>query len=598
LAIKEYLPKDIASRERNSKEVHAFYRESMSDFYVGLEKFIEEARVLARFRNHPNIVSVSDFFKENNTAYIVMDYLEGVTFKEYLKHKGGRLTFEEAMRIMTPVLDALREVHSVGMLHRDISPDNIYITRIGQVKLLDFGAARQTMGEASKSLSVILKPGYAPSEQYFSKGKQGPWTDVYAVAATIYAAITGVLPPESLERAEEDTLKAPSMLGVQISVTAEKALLKALAVKGVERWQTMAEFHDGLTTVQQVVFRNPRKTSTQEVAAQNADDTSTSENKIQPLKSKKPYLILGGGFVIICVVVVLFVFSANNTPKIQVGEYIKFGKYYDEPILWRVVHNDDDGDPVLFSDKIIAIKGFDAAGKYHKDSTRADYGSNNYEKSNLRQWLNSTSVTIDWSQNSPSITNMTDKNNSYDKEAGFLSNGNFSSSERKMIKPIIHKVLLAKIDRAQADGGSEIHERNIGKPDVAVWNYDSAFYKNVEDSVFLLSVKQIKEWVYDQRSILGNDYHIGKPTAIVIFKFLFNNDESNSDGNWYYWLNSPNAKYSSGVRTIDSDGEVSSASAYSNNLGIRPALQLDLSEAIFTDEGDGSYENPFVIKSD
>lgn len=243
VAIKEFLPKELAGRDRHSTEVLVYTSgDSQAQFAVGLDKFLDEARVLAKFKNHPNIVAVSSFFHQFNTAYIVMDYLEGITFKEYLQRKGGRLPYEEVMKIMTPVLDALREVHEVGMLHRDISPDNVYITRKGQVKVLDFGAARQAMGEASKSLSVILKPGYAPSEQYFTKGKQGPWTDIYAVAATIYHALTGQLPPESLERTEEDTLQPPSALGCELPQHAEAALLKALAIKGSDRFQTVAAF--------------------------------------------------------------------------------------------------------------------------------------------------------------------------------------------------------------------------------------------------------------------------------------------------------------------------------------------------------------------
>ena len=175
-----------------------------------------------------------------------MEYVEGVTLKEYLAKKGGQISFEEAKGIMMPVMDALREVHQAGMLHRDISPDNIYITTAAQVKILDFGAARYFAGEQSKSLSVILKSGYAPEEQYRSKGKQGPWTDVYATAATLYRVITGQTPPEALDRMAEDTLTPPSRLGVAIPPPAEQALLQALAVNAGQRFQTMGEFQQAL----------------------------------------------------------------------------------------------------------------------------------------------------------------------------------------------------------------------------------------------------------------------------------------------------------------------------------------------------------------
>ena len=246
VAIKEYLPRQLATRAEGQTKVSIFTGESRKHYDYGLKKFLEEAQSIAQFSHHPNIVSARDYFETNNTAYMVMEYIEGVTLKEYLEQKGGRIPFEEAKAIMMPVMDALREVHSVGLLHRDISPDNIYITTTGQVKVLDFGAARYYAGEQSKSLSVILKPGYAPEEQYRSSGKQGTWTDVYATGATIYRVISGKTPPEALDRKEEDTLELPSQMGISIPADAEKALLKALAVSAVQRFQTMGEFQAAL----------------------------------------------------------------------------------------------------------------------------------------------------------------------------------------------------------------------------------------------------------------------------------------------------------------------------------------------------------------
>ena len=223
-----------------------FSGEARQQYDYGLRKFLEEAQSVARFAHHPNVVSARDYFAANGTAYMVMEYVEGVTLKEYLAKKGGRISFEEARGIMMPVMDALREVHQAGMLHRDISPDNIYITTSAQVKILDFGAARYFSGEQSKSLSVILKSGYAPEEQYRSSGKQGAWTDVYAVAATLYKAMTGQTPPDALDRMAEDTLAPPSRLGVAIPPAAEQALLKALAVNAGRRFQSMGEFQQAL----------------------------------------------------------------------------------------------------------------------------------------------------------------------------------------------------------------------------------------------------------------------------------------------------------------------------------------------------------------
>jgi serine/threonine protein kinase len=246
VAIKEYLPRHLATRGEGQSRVSVYSGEARRHYDYGLKKFMEEAHLLAQFAHHPNVVSAREYFAANGTAYMVMEYAEGVTLKEYLEKKGGRIPFEEARSIMMPVMDALREVHQVGLLHRDISPDNIYITTAAQVRVIDFGAARYFAGEQSKSLSVILKSGYAPEEQYRSKGQQGPWTDVYATGATLYRALTGRTPPEALDRKEQDTLEPPSRLGVEMPPHTEGALLQALAVKAEQRFQNMGEFQQAL----------------------------------------------------------------------------------------------------------------------------------------------------------------------------------------------------------------------------------------------------------------------------------------------------------------------------------------------------------------
>lgn len=292
LAIKEYMPRDFATRSPDQTMVSVFTGDLESHFEYGLKNFLDEAKTLAQFNNHPGIVGVRDFFKENQTAYLVMYYLEGIDFKQYLETQGGKIPFQTALRIMLPVMDALREVHSTGTLHRDISPDNIYITAEGQVKVLDFGAARHAISEFSKSISVVLKPGFAPEEQYRSKGKQGPWTDVYAAAATLYRAIVGHTPPESLDRLEEDSIIPPSSLGVDIPKKAEAALLKALSVKASERYQTMEEFQQDLLSNMNV---NGDPTANDQP---NGEILSTGEktlSKTTPNKSIAKWLWIGGG---------------------------------------------------------------------------------------------------------------------------------------------------------------------------------------------------------------------------------------------------------------------------------------------------------------
>ncbi|HXM43589.1 MAG TPA: protein kinase [Bryobacteraceae bacterium] len=245
LAIKEYMPAGVAGRTDRTKVV-PLSDTAKQEYEWGLERFLDEARVLKK-SNHPNVVSVDTVFRDNGTAYLVMEYLDGMNFAEFLRRRGGTIPFADALRVMLPVMDALIAVHALNIVHRDVSPDNIYIPKTGKVKLIDFGAARNALTQKSSNLSAILKGGYTPEEQYRSSGSQGPWTDVYATAATLYRAITGKVPVPSLDRQAEDTLERPSQLGVAIPASAESALMKALAVRADDRFQTMVEFKRVLT---------------------------------------------------------------------------------------------------------------------------------------------------------------------------------------------------------------------------------------------------------------------------------------------------------------------------------------------------------------
>ncbi len=241
VAIKEYMPDGMATRLPETTLVSVYTGEKQENFTYGAERFLDEARVLAKFLGNKNIAGVKSYFNENNTSYFVMDYIEGVSFKTYIQNQGGKINYTDALRVLVPVLRALSVVHREGFIHRDVTPDNIYITKDGEIKLLDFGSARYSLGDKSKSLDVILKAGYAPKEQYMRRGKQGPYTDVYSVAACFYAAITGYLPPEALERMEEDELVAPSLRGVKLPTYLENAILKGLEVKAEDRYQSAEE---------------------------------------------------------------------------------------------------------------------------------------------------------------------------------------------------------------------------------------------------------------------------------------------------------------------------------------------------------------------
>ncbi len=244
IAIKEYFPESIASRDTSvaleSTQVQS--NDSKREVYdKGLKRYVEEAQNLSKFYQLQGIVSVKDFFYENSTGYIVMEYINGINLKEYLKNSGGKLDEATVLALMKPVLESLYQIHNAGMVHRDISPDNIMVDKDNKIKLIDFGSARGQSAESEKTYTVILKHGYAPPEQYYAKGNQGPWTDIYSLCATMYRMLTGQNPPNSVERMETDDYVNPSSYGVQVSPRTEEVLRRGLAVKVNDRYQNIGQ---------------------------------------------------------------------------------------------------------------------------------------------------------------------------------------------------------------------------------------------------------------------------------------------------------------------------------------------------------------------
>ena len=242
VAVKEFLPRSIAGRGLDGRSVEAA---DAAVFSAGLEQFLREARLLAKF-SHANIVRIIDFFEENATAYLVMEYYSGVTLVEHIDRSGGRLSEQAALALLLPVFDGLREVHGHGILHRDIKPQNIYITDEGRPILLDFGAARQTVEALSQGFSLLVTPGFAPVEQYDRQGRQGPWTDVYGCAATLYYMLTGFAPPDALSRMSNDSFH-PEYELQQHSPGLLQALVKGLAVLPEDRLPSIAALQACLT---------------------------------------------------------------------------------------------------------------------------------------------------------------------------------------------------------------------------------------------------------------------------------------------------------------------------------------------------------------
>ena len=204
------------------------------------KKFLREARTLARFAREPGIVNVRDYLEYNGKAYMVMEYLDGSDLNTKIA-EGGPISFDAAYHLLRPVILVLGKLHAEGVIHRDVSPDNIRMQSDGTIKLLDFGAAWNTTSTENATTTITVKPGYAPYEQYAGKERQGPFTDVYAVCATLYKCITGVTPPDALKRAFYDEIKTPSLLGARITPAEEAILMQGLAVNSSDRIQSMEE---------------------------------------------------------------------------------------------------------------------------------------------------------------------------------------------------------------------------------------------------------------------------------------------------------------------------------------------------------------------
>lgn len=349
VAIKEFYPNGFVTRESAVTTGVTVYSSVDQEIVKKWKNnFLEEARSLAKCANLPGVVGVKEFFHENNTAYIVQEYLDGQDLKSYLKARGGRIPAGELIKLMEPVIKALDEVHKKGLIHRDISPDNIRLLENGTMKVMDFGAAKSFVEQNEKSKSVMLKPGYAPEEQYRTRGNQGTWTDVYALCATMYKCITGVTPLESMERMRLDEMKWPSEMGVPVPKNFENILKKGMAVLAENRIQTMQELYDAIyhgNVVIESTGTNTGKVIESVTSAitgaitggmnnGNTEDKKTgymtgyktgvnvsqNVNDIQNQKGAKitkPALMIAvGSFLCICLIAVALIVSGNKNKKV------------------------------------------------------------------------------------------------------------------------------------------------------------------------------------------------------------------------------------------------------------------------------------------
>ena len=299
VAIKEYYPSDFVGRSSDQKALVLLSRENGELFDYGLKVFIGEARTLAQLQ-HPNVVRVLNLFALNGTAYLVMDYYEGETLYDYLaRQPGKKLPWQQTLDLLLPVLDGLQAVHDRGFMHRDVKPRNLYRTCQGQTILLDFGAARQVIGDHSRSLAIYTS-GYAAYEQHVL-GRQGPWTDVYGAAATLYFALTGQAPPPASERKQRDTLKPARYFSPDLPLALDVLLWQALAVEPDQRLQSVAEFGQRLRPV----LRREEKLQT----------GSKREGESSPRPSLKPRTWAMAAFLVLAVAVAVGLFWHFSPPS-------------------------------------------------------------------------------------------------------------------------------------------------------------------------------------------------------------------------------------------------------------------------------------------
>ena len=405
VAIKEFFPQGIVTRNIEYQDtVTVTFVGEKDNYEKGKERFLKEARTMAKFSKDEGIVKALDFFEINNTAYIVMEYLEGITLKQYLR-ENQRIAPEDLIELLVPLIESLDEIHSQGMIHRDISPDNIMVLPDGRIKLMDFGAARDYTEFGEKSLSIVLKPGYAPPEQYQTHGVQGPWTDIYALCATMYKCITGENPPDAIERVMDDSLKKISEFGIAIPPQEEAAIIKGMSVSAKDRYQDIKDFCEDLyggyeeTSVSEnkeseIKIETGSEIKVTEIAEQQKsqyilhnpkveDDSSTESGKKVTWNclwfgSYPQSQITAEDGEIYTILTNIDNWNKNGDVIIENTKYHKTEKDYFkyEPIKWRVLQSEN-GEAFLLSDVILDKQLYNENDKYVT-----------WEKSSLRAWLN------------------------------------------------------------------------------------------------------------------------------------------------------------------------------------------------------------------
>lgn len=534
VAIKEFFPQGIVTRNIEYEDaVTVTFVGEKDNYNKGKEKFLKEARIMARFSKDEGIVKAQDFFEINNTAYIVMEYLEGITLKQYLR-ENERIEPEELLELFVPLIESLDEIHSQGLIHRDISPDNIMVLLGGKIKLMDFGAARDYTDFGEKSLSLILKPGYAPPEQYQTHGVQGPWTDIYALCATMYKCLTGENPPDAIERVMDDNLKEISEFGIPVSKQMEETIIKGMSISARNRYQNIEEFCEDLYALSEETLTLEEEESKVEETLIEEDmkifSQEAEEEKKYVLHNPKiendPFVKSGKKVIWDCLWFGKYpqkqitqedgaIYSVlkneinwdlNNDVIINGSKYHKTENNYFkyEPIKWRVLHYEN-SEAFLLADAILDSQ------PYHSENEEIDW-----EKSSIRAWLNNEFI-----------------------------NKAFSNEENKAINTV------------------ELINKDNSK-------YGTQGGKNTSDKLFLLSLSEVDET------------EESKEYGFWDKKTRKCKNDNFSEETYFWWLRSP------GNSSHDAAGVYYYGWVFGYGYdvqepagGIRPALYLNLSSSDF-----------------
>ena len=544
VAIKEYYPSGQVSRNPGSRDLTWYTNEqSRQARQNGMQMFLKEARKMSKVDNLTNVVRVRDIFQENETAYIVMDFVEGETLKARLD-KTGPLTWKQAKEIFVPAMQAMEQVHQADLVHRDISPDNLMLTPDGRVMILDLGAAKDLAINKGASSAMVVKGGFSPPEQYAQQGGSGSWTDVYAIAATMYHSLTGVVPPTAVDRMQGEPVNWALLEtgGVPNHVIA--ALQNAMKLNARERTQTMAELLRQCQSETAVVARkeppvSARKgnfriiglaaalclaaalavalfvkakpapqpvsspTTMQAVPTRSTtkptEPDSTNSNQTQPTLSTPPAE------------------TSRNRPSVSVNDILTFGRYEQdgirgngaEDIEWLVL--DVQGNKALL------------LSRYALDSQpyNSAYGKTTWEACTLRSWLNST-----------------------------FFDAAFTAEEKASI-------LVTEVDNGASQNNSEWHTKGCN---------------NTEDMVFLLSYNDTDRY-FDDR-----DARICTPTnyAVSMGADTRTLDDGVTDAAWW-WLRSPGENETQ-ASFVNFDGTRYTNAVGNGYLSVRPAIWVEIAD--------------------